>query len=124
MRGQNAMDTLNVRTARWVTKVPWHGGNSSKLSTGKQIYSQGLLVSLLGTPLRDHCFHRQIKITTGSVSQIKGRDLFNLNFRYRIKYLDSTTYCPFSRRFGNSGNFRFHWPYHFASCSAQVTYGI
>ena len=27
MRGQNTMDTLNVRTARWVTKVPWHGGN-------------------------------------------------------------------------------------------------
>ena len=30
MRGQNAMDTLNVRTARWVTKVPWHGGNSGQ----------------------------------------------------------------------------------------------
>ena len=25
MRGHNGMDTLNVRTARWVTKVPWHG---------------------------------------------------------------------------------------------------
>ena len=30
MRGQNAMDTLNVRIARWVTKVPWHGGNSGQ----------------------------------------------------------------------------------------------
>ena len=26
MRGQNAMGSLNVRTARWVTKVLWHGG--------------------------------------------------------------------------------------------------
>ena len=29
MRGQNAMDTLNVRTARWVTKVPWHGWSAA-----------------------------------------------------------------------------------------------
>ena len=29
MRGQNAMDTLNVRTTRWVTKVPWHGGSAA-----------------------------------------------------------------------------------------------
>ena len=30
MHGQNAMDTLNVRTARWLTRVPWHGGNSGQ----------------------------------------------------------------------------------------------
>ena len=29
MRGQNAMDTLNVLTARWVTKVPWHGWSAA-----------------------------------------------------------------------------------------------
>ena len=27
---KNAMDTLNVRTARWVIKVAWHGGNSGQ----------------------------------------------------------------------------------------------
>ena len=29
MRGQNAMDTLNVRTARWETQVPWHGWSAA-----------------------------------------------------------------------------------------------
>ena len=65
MHGQNAMDTLNVRTARWVTKVPWHGGTaaSMQLSTGKQICSRGLLV----------CFYRTIQPKFPAQNQIYGQ---------------------------------------------------
>ena len=82
MRGQNAMDTLNVRTARWVTKVPWHGGNSGQHAV---VHRQTdlfpgpprvLFVKTVERPL----FPSTIKITTR---------LFNLNFPYRITYMDN-----------------------------------
>ena len=80
---QNAMDTLNVRTAHWVTKVPWHGGNSGQLSTGKLICSRGLLMSSC------FCQDRQGTIVSIDQTKLKGRDLFNLNFRYRVKHMDN-----------------------------------
>ena len=79
MRGQNSIDTLNVRTARWVTKVPWHGGNSGQHAV---VHRQTdlfpgpprvLFVKTVERPL----FPSTIKITTR---------LFNLNFPDRIIY--------------------------------------
>ena len=70
MRAQNAMDTLNVRTARWVTKVPWHGWSAASCPQANRFVRGGLLVSFLSRPSRDHCFHRPIKISTGRVFQI------------------------------------------------------
>ena len=70
MRGQNAMDTLNVRTARWVTKVPWHGWSAASCPQANRFVRGDLLVSFLSRPSRDHCFHRPIKISTGRVFQI------------------------------------------------------
>ena len=89
-RGQNRMDTLNVRTARWVTKAPWHVGNSGQLSTGTDRFVRGVS----SCPF---CEDRQGTIVSIDNSKLlpdvfpkfKERDLFNLNFRYRIKYIDN-----------------------------------
>ena len=88
MRGQNAMDTLNVRTARWVTKMPWHGWTMASYPQANRFIRgvsscpfcqdrQGTIVSI-----------DQSKFLPDVLSKFKGRDLFNLNLRYRIKYVD------------------------------------
>ena len=49
-------------------------------------------------------------------TKFKGRDSFNQNLRYRIKYMErqfkkfwtTSGGCPFSWKFGNSGNFLFY----------------
>ena len=85
MRGQNAMDTLNVPTARWVTKVPWHGWSAASCPQANRFVRgvssclfcqdrQGTIVSI-----------DQSKLLPDVFSKFEGRDLYNLNFRYRIK---------------------------------------
>ena len=88
MRGQNAMDTLNVRTARWVTKVPWHGWSVASCPQANKFVRgvsscpfcqdrQGTIVSI-----------DQSKFLPDVFSKFKGA--INLNLRYRIKCIVST----------------------------------
>ena len=37
------------------------------------------------------------------------------------KFWSTSRGCRFSRKFGNSGNFMFHWAFHFARCSVPVS---
>ena len=86
---------------------------SGQLSTGKQICLRGLLLSFLSRPSRDHCFHRPIKITTGCVFQILRARSIQPKFAVQNQIFGQPVVL-FSRKFGNSGNFLFHWSYHFA----------
>ena len=89
MCGQNAMDTLNVRTARWVTKVPWHGWSAASCPQANR-FAQGVS----SCPFCQDCQGTivsidQSKFLPDVFSKFQGRDLFNLNLRYRIKYVDN-----------------------------------
>ena len=90
---------------------------SGHLSTGKQICWRGLLVSFLSRPSRDHCFHRPVKISTGRVFQILRARSIQPKFAVQNKICGQPVVLF-------PGNFLFHWSYHFARCSAQVSYGI
>ena len=61
MPRQTAMVTLNVRKARWVSKMTLARVASGQLSTGKPICSRGPLVFFLSRPSRAHQSTNQIQ---------------------------------------------------------------
>ena len=87
MRGQNAMDTVNVRTARWVTKVPWHGWSAASCPQANRFVLGSPSVLFVKTvkgplfPSTNRNFYRTC------FPNFKGA--INLNLWYRIKYMDN-----------------------------------
>ena len=90
---------------------------SGQLSTFKQICSRGLLVSLVVKTVKGPLFpSTNQNYYWTCFANFKVPSLLNLNFRYRIKYMDNLL-SFFPETFGNSGNFLFHWSYQFARYS-------